>query len=223
MNDVARVILYGVVAAASPAVLVLTLGILATARARLNGGIFAASFVFAQALTFLVVFLVGAVATEKEQGIVATYLELAIGIILLALAWRGRPPHLPRSSSEPNGIELRLAKFGSIQPRTCLVIGLPLGVGTKRLIITAVAGGTLAASGMNTGEDLGLGLAYVLIASSVVWVPVVAYLVLGSRADAAVSSARRWMSEHTDMLTFATALTLGALFVVDAVVKLTTG
>jgi hypothetical protein len=48
LNDVARVVVYGLVAAASPAVLVLTLGILATARARLNGSIFAAAFLFAR-------------------------------------------------------------------------------------------------------------------------------------------------------------------------------
>jgi hypothetical protein len=137
-------------------------------------------------------------------------------------AWRGRPPHSPKPASGPTALESRLARFGQIGPRTCLVVGLILGVGTKRLVITAVAAGTLAVSGMNVGADIGLGVLYVLLASSVVWVPVVGYLVMGQRADVMVAKARRWMGVHTDTLTFVIALVLGLLFIVDSVIKLTT-
>jgi hypothetical protein len=61
--------------------------------------------------------------------------------------------------------------------------------GVKRLTITVLAGTTIAAAGVDSVEEVGLGVLYVLIATLLVSLPVAVYLVVGKRADQWMASA----------------------------------
>ena len=65
MSNVLQVLLYGLLAAASPGTVVATLAVLGTKRARVNGSVFAVGFVLGQALALFFVIAIGSVTTPS--------------------------------------------------------------------------------------------------------------------------------------------------------------
>jgi hypothetical protein len=220
VHDVARIALYGLAAAASPTALLATLAILSSGRGRLNGTVFMVAFVLAQSVSFLVVYAVGSTVGHHQNNAVATYLELAAGVALIALALLRRKRRGPRVSQGSPRTEALLARLRRVRPGPSLGVGLVLGVGAKRLALTIVAAGTIAVFGLPGAEQAGLGLLYVGLATLVVWIPVVFYVIFGRRSDDVVAAAETWIRANEGRLTLITAFVLGVLLVVDATVRL---
>ena len=63
----------------------------------------------------------------------------------------------------------------------------------KRLTITLLAGASIALTGLIPAEELALGIAYVVLASALVTIPVVIYLIAGRHADAWTANAQAWL------------------------------
>jgi threonine/homoserine/homoserine lactone efflux protein len=226
MHEVLRVVLYGLVAAASPAMLLASLALLAAPRARFNGSIFAIGVLLGQALAFAVVYLAGSTASPRPHTDAMSYVELVVGVGLLVFAWhsrRSRPKPDSARSLKPRAGRLNIERLTHIKGPTLFGVALLMGVGVKRLAITIVAAAVVALSGQDAATDVFLGVVYVVIATSVVWIPVAIYLIFGARSDEFVAKARRWISTHTRELAFYSALALGVLFIGDAIVRLTTG
>ena len=220
MHETARILLYGLVAAASPLTIVATLVVLGSGRGRRNGVAFAVAFLLGQSLAFFVALVVGAALTERSHQTVTGAIELATGVLLLVIAVRERPPHeLREARSEPR-TEVLFARLRRVTPGNAFALGLPLGIGVKRLFITILAAATVALDRLGSGEETGLGVLYVAVASLTVWVPVVVYLLLGPRSDDLMAGARRWIAEHELMLTFVLSLVVGSLFLLDGALRL---
>ena len=220
MHEVAQILLYGLLAAASPTALLATLVILGSGRGRVNGVAFMAGFLLGQSIAFLVVFFVGSAFSEGEHGTATAYLELATGVVLLGIAWRERLPRAQEASFSSSRTHAVLARLTRVKPSVSFGIGFPLGIGAKRLAITILAAGTIALSGLSSADEIGLSLLYVVVATVIVWFPVSLYLILGRRSDDLVASSRAWITQHQQRLTFLSALALGVLFIVDGLVKL---
>jgi hypothetical protein len=221
MSEVLQVLLYGLLAAASPSVLLASLAALSTGPARANGSTFAGGFLLGQSLGLFVPLLIGAsIPSSGSSSTVWAFVQLGVGLILLAAAYRARQP---RPASEVNA-ESRttafLARLTRVTPRTAFSIGVPLGIGVKRLIISTVAASTIALSGLSHSEELALGVLYVLVASLLVWLPVAVYIIAGKRADAWVTSLEEWLAANRRQLTFFTSLVFGVLFAVGALIQL---
>ncbi len=220
MAEGTRVLLYGLLAAASPITLLATLVVLGSGRGRANGAAFAAAFVLGQAVAFVVVFFVGSAFTEEEHVTASSSLELAVGAALLVLALRGRPPHAPLDAGSSPRTEALFGRLARVTPGLAFGLGLPLGIGAKRLTITIIAAVTIALSGLSSVEEAGLSLLYVVVATTVVWIPVALYLVLGSRADDGIVRSRAWIATHEQPLAFFTALIMGLFLILDGLVRL---
>ena len=63
MHDTARIVFYGLVAAASPTTVLAVLVVLLSGRGRANGIAFAAGFLFGAVAAFLTAFVVGSTRT----------------------------------------------------------------------------------------------------------------------------------------------------------------
>ena len=133
---------------------------------------------------------------RHENSRAATLLELLAGLALLAIAMRMRPPHAPKEPDPESRTEHLFARLERVRPATVFGIGLPLGVGAKRLTITLLAAGTVSLSGLGRGGRLALSVLYIAVASVVVWLPVLIYLVLGAHADDIVASTRAWITRN---------------------------
>lgn len=222
VSETTRIVLYGLLAAASPTTLLATLVVLASSRGRANGVSFTAAYVLGTAIAFTIGLLVGhSITRSHASGFdVATTLEIVAGVALLAIAAGRRHPRAHVSPDRGPSPQERFGRFVHVKPAVSFGIGLPLGIGAKRLTITLLAAATVTVAEAGSVEETGLGVIYIVVASLVVWVPIAVYLLLGSRADAIVVRSQAWITEHEQGLTFGSLLVLGLLLVGDGLIRI---
>jgi hypothetical protein len=222
MHETVHVALYGLVAAASPVALLATLVVLGSGRGRINGVAFAGAFLLGQSAAFVAAYLVGSAATpdDGDARTVVAALELAAGLLLIGIAWRRRAGGAPLAPPGAPRTDALFARLSHVTPVAAVGVGLPLGVGVKRLVLTVLAASTIATGGLEPSEDAALALLYLALAGVVVWAPVVLYVVFGRRADRMFDDARRWIGGHEERLTVVSAVVLGILLVGDALLGL---
>jgi threonine/homoserine/homoserine lactone efflux protein len=218
MHEAARMLLYALVAAASPAAFLATLAVLSSKRGRWNGTVFAVGFVLAQTVTLIVVYAIGAAANDTGRDTVNAYVELAAGVAIIVLSLV-RPqistkPRTPRSSPRTKAMLERLSR---VTPSVALGVGALLGVGAKRLAITIIAAGSLALAATSEAAAWGLGALYVVVSTVIVWLPVVYSLISGKGMDEMVATAKARAEKRGHRYAFIAGLVLGALLVADAV------
>ena len=107
-----------------------------------------------------------------------------------------------------------------MRPAISFGVGVPLGIGVKRLVITFLAGSTVASAGLDRGSEVALSIEYVVVATVVVWSPVLIYLILGQRADGLMDAVRAWITANERRLLVWTAFVLGVFLIVDGVGQL---
>ena len=219
MHEAARIILYGLLATASPVLLLATLVVLGSGRGRTNGAAFATAFVSGQAIAFLAALFVGSALSGRAHSTASAYLELAAGAVLLLIAARARPPHHP-SAGRSARTDALLERLARLRPRLAFGIGLSLGIGAKRLALTVLAATTVALDDLTPVENAGLTMLYIVISTLVVSIPVVLYVIFGARADDLMARTRTWITTNEGLLTFVSALALGVLIVLDGFVRL---
>ncbi|HXV33575.1 MAG TPA: GAP family protein [Gaiellaceae bacterium] len=222
MGDTAsRVLLFALVAAASPVALLATLAVLTSRHGRRNGIAYLAGFLAGQTIAFVTAVLVGSAAStdHEENDELAAVLELAFGLLLLVLAWPER-----RRRSEPAGqgrMKSLIERLRGLRAWTAFAVGILLGVGgVKRLSITIVAGASVGFAGLAPAEEVALGALYVLVAGVLVWAPVGAYLVAGERADRWMLRAEGWLTANGRRLAFFSTAFFGFLLTSDALIRL---
>jgi hypothetical protein len=218
-----RIVVYGLIAAASPLALASTLAVVRSRRGRLNGVVFACAFLLGGALVVGVVVALGSIALPNEDGknTAAAVLELALGALALTAAWRVRHRVVLREGEAAGRGRALLARLERLTPAVAFVAGGLLGIGgPKRLTISIVAATTLDAAGLATGAEVGMVAVYVLLAGLLVWGPVAVYVVAGSRSEAWLESAETWMAENQQSFTTVTLLVFGVFLVVDGLVEL---
>ena len=220
MSDTARILLYGVLAAASPTTLLAVLVVLLSGRGRVNGIAFAAGFLFGGVAAFLTAFFVGSTISNEHHGSFRSYAELALGVVLIAVAWRARRPREPTEAGGRLGMEALFGRLEHIRPALSFSLGVALGVGTKRLIITAVAATTVAFAGLSSTEEAGLACLYVVVGGLSVWLPVAVYLIAGERADDWISNAKAWLTTNSQKVVSYSSTAFGVAIIGDALVQL---
>jgi Sap-like sulfolipid-1-addressing protein len=195
--------------------------VLGSDRARINGLVFGIAFLLAQSGTYIAGYVLGAAVTPSDStGALKASLELVFGLLLLAVGFRGRRRSASPVPDLPSRSDAFFTRLSEVKPSTAFGVGLPLGVGAKRLFVTLLAAATVAASGLVRSERLGLSALYLLLATVLVWLPVGLYVVFGATGDGAIVATRRWVTAHERQLMAWLALVLGALLVVDGVVVL---
>lgn len=224
MGDTAsRILLFALIAAASPVVLLATVAVLTSRRGRANGTVYLVGFLLGQSIAFVVALLIGSAATTDRQGNeeLAAALELAFGVGLLVLAWPQRHAKPESDGAGPTRLKAMLARLRGLRPGTAFSVGVLLGVGgVKRLSITVLAGATVGIAGLLPIEDVLLGVLYVIVAAVLVWVPVGIYLVAGERADGWLQAAQGWLTANERRITFLSTLLFGFLLTSDALFRL---
>jgi Sap, sulfolipid-1-addressing protein len=207
---------YAFIAAASPLGLAATLTVLRTGRAQAFG--FAIGAVAGQLIVCEVLVLIGtaSVGHRTKRPHVEGVVELALGVALVALAL---VVHRRPEGAEPDrGRSQRiLRRLERVRASTAVVAGLAVGIGgPKRLILTGLAAASITAAGADAARDAALVLWYGVLATSVVWAPVLAAIVLGQRAVDLLDRGFRWLTRHQRPVTVVVLLAVGAILVADA-------
>ncbi len=216
--------LFALVAATSPLALASVLVVLTSGRGRLNGSAFAIGFVIGQALFCVVALAIGTLSVPDRSvrfPILQALVTMALGGALLATAayvrrHRGAPPR-PTPNPRTQVVRKRLS---TLRPATAVWTGLALGVGgPKRIGVTLIVTAAITGSGLGQVYESTLALLYVLLATVLVWVPVVLYVVFGRRATDWLTRAQAWITVRKDPLAFYPSAVLGVILVVDGIIQ----
>jgi hypothetical protein len=218
LSSAAQLIPYALLATLSPLGVAATLAVMRTGRLQAFG--FSVGVVLGQLAACAVLVALGSVTIPGRakshptfQGLLA--LGLGVALLVLALVVRRHPELLKRSSS--GGSHAALDRLQHVHVLTASGLGLLLGIGgPKRLVLTALASASIAAAGTTGSNEAGLVLWYGLLATVLVWLPVVAYLLLGDLVLARLDRALEWFARQRSTVTVSVLVVVGLVLIGNA-------
>jgi hypothetical protein len=223
LHALVEVVLYALLAGVSPLAFAATVAVMPAGRVKVLG--FGTGFVVAQLLTCSIFVSIGVAASganrKSHPGIQVT-LELLLAVALSGLALHVRRRPAPAKESSNARTRALLERLGRLRLLTTIAAGFLLGIGfPKRLLLTALAATTIVAAGGDVGEAV-LVVAYVAVATAIVWCPVILYVLLGKRAVQLIEGAQSEIERRQPQVTVYALLAIAAFLVVDAVSLLMT-
>lgn len=216
-----RLIPYALVAALSPTAFAATLAVIASGRLKALG--FAIGFVFGQVLALAVLLRLGSATLphrNTDHPKLQVALELVLAVVLLWLAARvrrGRPIEVKGQGERAQKV---LDRLDRMHVGTAVVAGVLLGIGGKRLVLSALAAGSIAAAGLGSGAGNSLVGWYSLLATSVVWVPVLVFVFFGQRAAAWLANVQARLVKHQREALFYVLVAAAVILAVNGVLTL---
>jgi threonine/homoserine/homoserine lactone efflux protein len=213
---------YAVFATLTPLGFAMTVAVIESGR--LKALAFGVGFVSAQLATCAILVAAGAsgaLTRDHDRPTFRAVLELVFGLALLAFAAEVRRASDSSAGSMNGRPRAMLDRLRRLRIVTAFAAGLLLGVGgPKRLVLTGLAAASIATSGAPTSEQAALVVAYAVVATFLVWGPVIAFELAGDRVVAIVAGVEEWLRRHQRAATVYALVTVGLLAVVDALVKL---
>jgi hypothetical protein len=204
--------------AISPLPIIAVILMLTTPAARTNGPAFLAGWLLGLAAVAGIVLVVtdaaGAASSSGPSRLVSLIM-LALGVVLLVLAWRqfkGRPE--PGEETPAPKWMKALDRFTAT--RSLTVGALLSGVKPKNLILAAAAAASIAQSGIAGPQQIVVLLVLILVGSVGIIVPVAVYFAMGDRAAPVLDGWKTWLSANN-------ATVMIVLFLVFGVVLLGKG
>lgn len=178
------------------------------------------SFLFGWLVGLLVaggiVLALGLQASDGEESTTSGWIKIVIGVLFLALAgkqWSSRP----KGDEQPvmPGWMDGLAEFTALK---ALGLGFVLSaLNPKNLGLTIAAMASVTAAGLSTGEEIGVLVVFVLIASLTVALPVVLNLVMGSKATGTLTQMKDWLIANNNTVMMVLFLVIGAKLLGDGI------
>lgn len=201
--------------AISPVPIIATTLLLMGPRARVLGPCFLTGWVLG-VLTSVVAFtlLAGVLpeSSSSESRPVVGTLQLLLGVALLGLAvrqWRSRP-----QPGEEQDLPAWMTKIDAMRPGAALgTAALLAAVNPKNLFLAIAAGSVLGTSGLRAGEIAICTGIFVVLASALIAVPTIGYLVVPERAAPLLDSIRTWLAANNAAIMTVLLLILGTKLV----------
>jgi Sap, sulfolipid-1-addressing protein len=200
LAEAAYLIPYALLAALSPLGFAAAITVLRTDRLRALG--FAVGVVLGQLLASAILVAVGGASIPSRRKSHPTFegllgLGLGIAVLCLAVIVIRRPSDVTPTPGGSGRSREALERLTHVRPFTALVAGLMLGIGgPKRLVLTALASASITAAGVSGSNQAALILWYSALATIVVWLPVLGYLLLGKWALTWLDRGLDWLSRH---------------------------
>ncbi len=206
------------VAASAAAVIALVL-ILQGSRALPSGLSFTLGWVLGVGVVCAVGVAFG-LAVSDDPARWTQWLKTLLGALLLIAAvrkWRQRVP----SGQEPTPPKW-MSGLQDSAPGKAAVLGFLLGgINPKNLMLTLGAAATLGAAGLSSSELWITGIAYVIVASVTVLVPMGIYVLMRSKADALLANLGEWMKSNSDAITIVVLVIFGVKLLLGGLAGLT--
>jgi hypothetical protein len=217
-----HVLVYAVAAAISPLVLTATFIVIQAERPREKGIAFLAGFLIGTAVACGLGLLLGdaAVSHFSSHTKLLGALTFLLGIALLVVGLRARRAPPPRTDVEARRSNAILERLSHVRSGTAFTMAVLLGFGgPKRLVLTFLAMASVTEAGVRGVADLTLVVVYIVIATSLVAVPVGVVLVAGDRAAAILESGESWLTAHAVPLRVWLCVGIGAALIADSIVR----
>lgn len=144
-------------------------------------------------------------ATDDWVG----WLKIGLAVLLAFLAvnnWRERP-----APGEKGELPAWMSSVSEFTPAKAAGLAFVLSaVNPKNLALTAAAVASIAAADLSGGEEVAVLVVFILIASITIAIPVLVYLVMGTKAEAMLGSWRDWLERNNNTV-------MAVVFVIFAV------
>ena len=218
MGDViGETISFAVGVAVSPVPIAAVIVMLFTPKAKTNAPSFMAGWIVGLLVAgFIVLLIPGLEVDDGDPSTTTGVIKGLLGVLLIGAgwaAWSKRPG--PNETAEAPKWMDAIDGFG---------IGKSFGMGfmlsalnPKNLLLVVAAAVAISTAGLSTGQEIGALVVFTLIAASTVAVPVIGYLIVGDRADAALANAKDWLIQNNSvvmavlLLIFSVSLIGGAI------------
>jgi hypothetical protein len=205
---------YAIGVAISPLPIIAVILVLFSARARVNGPVFLVGWVVGVTVVSVAVYFLsdaGDASTDDSASDTVSTAKLLLGVLLLVLAVRHlQAQRRAEATSEPKW----MASIDSLTPIKAGGLGALLsGLNPKNLALSLAAGASLAQSGAAGGDAVAGLVAFIVVASLSIAVPVVSYLLGGQRAAAVLDAWRGWLSTHNDAVMAVLFLVFGVVLI----------
>jgi threonine/homoserine/homoserine lactone efflux protein len=206
---------YAVGIAVSPIPIAAVILMLFSGRARSNSVSFMVAWIAGIAVvTAVVVAIPGLEADDSAPSTTTGWVKLVLGVLLLAVGvrqWGSRPG----PDDEP-AVPGWMARIDELRPGAAFGLGFLLSaLNPKNLLLAVAAGASLGALPLSTGETVGAVAAFTTIAALTVAVPVVAYLIAGSRLDPTLDRTKAWLIDNNTAVMAVLLLVFGASLLGD--------
>lgn len=203
----------------SPLAIIAVTLMLVSKRAKINS----LSFVLGWILGLVIVGGVGLLVAETQDlspgtgpSLVALVIRLALGVLLLFLAYRQWKKRL-KPGQQPT-VPKWLLSIDSFTPTQALGLALLLSaVKPKNLILTLAAALDIAQSTLGSVQSVMALVLFVIIASTSVAAPIVIFLVLGEKATWMLEGLKRWFMENNTTVMFVLLLVFGAVLIAEGI------
>jgi threonine/homoserine/homoserine lactone efflux protein len=210
---ISEVLPFAIGVAISPVPIIAVILVLFSARARINGPVFAIGWVVGVAVVSTVVYLVadaGDVSTSGGASDTSYWIKLVVGLLLVWFAvrdWRKRP-----APGETPETPKWMSAIDTLTPAKAGGLGVLLSTANpKNLALSLGAGSSLAQAGALGGEaTVGL-IVFVVVASLTIAVPIVFSLSGGERAAHVLDGWRVWLAAHNTAVMAVLFLVFGAV------------
>jgi threonine/homoserine/homoserine lactone efflux protein len=184
--------------AISPVPIIAVILMLFSARAKVNGPVFAVGWVLGIGAVTAIALLVANGSDAGTSGSakdIVSWIKLALGVLLVVAAqrqWRSRP-----APGEQPAMPKWMAGIDAFTTGKALVLGAALGaVNPKNLALGLAAGASIAQTNIASAQQWGTALIFVALASVTVALPVVYYLLGGATAQHTLDSWKAWLQHN---------------------------
>jgi threonine/homoserine/homoserine lactone efflux protein len=193
--------------------------IIGSDRGRAKGLAFVLAWCAGLGAVGAIVLLLGGVFDGSDAGKPATWVNvllLALGLLLLVASvkqWRGRP-----GAGEETATPAWMRTIGDFTMAKAAGAGFALtALNPKNVLLAAAAAAEIAEVGLPASQQVGVLVAFVLIASAGVLTPLVLSVALGDRSRELLDALEGWMARHNAVIMAVLFLLIGAKLIGDAV------
>jgi threonine/homoserine/homoserine lactone efflux protein len=189
----------GLVVAISPVPIIAVILMLLAPRAGLASAGFGLGWMLGIVVVTVVVLIVASGSdvggTSTEPSTTASWIKLVLGVLLLLVGfreWRGRP-----KGGDPAPLPKWMAAIDGVTPVKASGLGFLLSaVNPKNLLMCIAAGVTIAAGGLDSGQDSVAVAVFTVIAASTVLVPVIGYAVARQQMLHPLDELKVWLQQN---------------------------
>jgi hypothetical protein len=195
--------------AISPVPVIAVILMLFSSRATANSLSFLAGWLIGLSVVGLVVLAIGVEASTSGDANGGGAIKIVIGALFVGLGvkqWSGRPRG--DEEAEMPGWMATIDDFTAV--KSFGLAFLLSAVNPKNLGLTIAAVASIGAHGLETGEEIGVVAVFVVLASLTVAVPVIGNLILGSKAEHALTEMKDWLVANNNTVMAVLFVVLGA-------------
>jgi threonine/homoserine/homoserine lactone efflux protein len=197
--------------AISPVPIIAVILMLFTSRAKQNSLSFLIGWVIGVVVAMSILISVAStqdLAPGGEPSDTSSWIKLILGLLLILGAvrdWRSRPA----PGAEPK-MPAWMQKIDTMKPGGAFGLAFLLSaVNPKNLLLTAGAAVTIAQANLSSSDTIIVVAVFTLIGSCTVAIPTIAYLIMGSKVQPQLDSAKAWLSINNTTVMAVLLLVIG--------------